>query len=37
MHVFVTGGTGHIGSYVIPELIALNVNRGELPTPRDPM
>ncbi len=22
MHVFVTGGTGHAGSYVIPELIA---------------
>jgi uncharacterized protein YbjT (DUF2867 family) len=22
MHVFVTGGTGHAGSYIIPELIA---------------
>ena len=22
MHVFVTGGTGHSGSYIVPELIA---------------
>ncbi len=22
MHVFVTGGTGHSGPYIIPELIA---------------
>ena len=22
MHIFVTGGTGHVGSYVIPDLIA---------------